>query len=126
MILIIAIVLLFSFYKEGDAKVEVTINKEPPTILESISFYAKKYAVDEIKMVKLANCESGLKPNAINKADPQGGSIGLFQFQPSTFERYSKEIGEEMDIWSYQDQSKVTAYMISKGQIKQWSCSRKI
>lgn len=103
---------------------EVVINKEPPTILEAISFYAKKYGVDEIKMVKIANCESEFNITAHNKQDPEGGSIGLFQFQPSTFERYSKELGETLDIWSYNDQAKVTAYMISKGQIGQWSCAK--
>lgn len=127
MIIIIAVVAFFLIYSKGlaDTKVEVTIIT-PPTILESISFFAKEYNVDEIQMVRLANCESKLKPRAWNKSDPEGGSKGLFQFLPSTWRRYTKELGLTLDIWSAYDQSRVTAYMISKNQIGQWSCAKLI
>ena len=76
-------------------------------------------------MLKVAICESSLNPKAFNKTDGIGGSYGVFQFQKSTFLRYSKQLNEELDYYSTYDQAKVAAYMFSLGQQRQWSCYQK-
>src|SRR5688572_13879987 len=100
---------------------------EPQIILtpqEYISLYAQKYGAVESQLLKVATCESKLKPNAINYHDGGKGkhSFGILQFQESTFLAWEKKFGEDLDYYSYHDQIKLGAYMFSKGQQKQWTC----
>ncbi len=97
------------------------INKLPiPALIEHV---APKNA-DVLK--KVATCESTMNPQAVNYNDGGIGkhSIGILQFQESTFNSYSKKMGEELDYHSSYDQVKVADYMVSQGQLRQWSCSR--
>jgi len=97
------------------------------SIQENILKYAEIYNVSHKQLLTVAKCESQLNPKAHNKNDPNGGSRGIFQFQTSTFNRYSSILKiEEPDIWNSEQQIKVAAYMFSKGQQKQWTCYRNI
>lgn len=100
---------------------------EPPVVLsprEYISIYAQKYNIDEAIFLKVATCESKLKPNSINYNDGGKGkhSVGVMQFQESTFNHWEKVLGEDLDYYSYHDQIKLASFMWSKGQQRQWSC----
>ena len=66
-------------------------------------------------MVKIARCESGLRPNAYN---PRGPYIGLFQFLQSTF-----TANGGTNIWDAADQANIAAKMLAHGQAHQWSCA---
>lgn len=99
---------------------------EPQTPQEWITYWAKKYNVSAQDMLAVARCESNFRPEAINPTDGIGGSYGLFQYQKSTWKNFSSSLGEELDIWSAYDQSKLTAYAFSKGLQNHWSCFAKI
>lgn len=96
------------------------------TVEEILKEIPPKYGVKPEVVKKIAHCESTLNPKAINYNDggPGKHSVGILQFQATTFAGYSKKMGEELDYYSTYDQAKVASYMISKGQIHQWSCSR--
>ena len=76
---------------------------------------AARYGVSGDWMVSIAECESGLRPNAYN---PRGPYIGLFQFLPSTFTANGGS-----NIWDPTDQANVAAKMLANGQAHQWSCA---
>lgn len=106
---------------------------EPQIILtprEYISLYAEKYSASETELLKVAKCESKLNPNAIHYND--GGkskhSVGLFQYQESTFNQFDNLIGEDLDYYSYHDQAKLTAFIFAKyPKLKShWSCYKLI
>ena len=76
---------------------------------------AAQYGVDGEWMVRIAQCESGLRPNAYN---PSGPYYGLFQFAMSTF-----RANGGTNIWDPTDQSNIAAKMLANGQAHQWSCA---
>jgi len=87
--------------------------------------YAKEYGVSQDELLSVSKCESGFKPDAWNKLDPNGGSKGIFQFQEKTFYSYAKILNiENPNIWDIEQQSKVASYMFSNNLKGQWSCSR--
>lgn len=91
---------------------------------EYISIYATQFNVSEKQLLVVASCESNLKPTAFHKNDGGKGkhSIGIFQFQESTFLTWEKKLGENLDYYSYQDQAKLAAFMFSQKQQSQWTC----
>lgn len=100
---------------EKELSVEEILKEIPP-----------KYGVDSEVVTAIAMCESTLNPDAIHYNDGGAGkhSVGILQFQRSTFDAYAQKMGEPMDYYSPLDQTKVASYMISRNQIHQWSCSR--
>ncbi|MFN2452195.1 MAG: transglycosylase SLT domain-containing protein [Candidatus Dormibacteria bacterium] len=75
---------------------------------------AARHGVSGDWMVKIARCESGMNPRAVNP----NGHYGLFQFSYSTFYGHGGT-----DIWDPSQQSEITARMLSQGQAGQWSCA---
>ena len=76
---------------------------------------AARWGVDGNWMVRIAHCESGLRPNAYN---PRGPYYGLFQFLMSTFTHNGGS-----NIWDPSDQANIAAKMLAHGQAHQWSCA---
>ncbi len=108
------------------------IEAEPQIILtpqESISLYAQKYGAVEKELMTVAKCESGFKPSAIHYHDGGKGkhSVGIFQYQESTFNGFAKVMGEELDYYSYNDQAKLTSWIFANHpELKShWSCYNK-
>ena len=100
-------------------QVEYTVDTAP-LILEA---FAVKYGIESKSFIEVAKCESGVVATTWNKADPHGGSKGVFQFQPDTFKKWSKEASLiNADVWNPYDNIETAAYMFSKKQQKQWSC----
>jgi len=97
-------------------------------IQEYIAKYAEEYNISPKALESTLKCESQYNPNAINYNDGGKGkhSIGVMQFQESTFNLWEKKLGEDLDYYSYHDSIKLGAYMFSKGQAKQWTCARKL
>lgn len=89
---------------------------------------AQEYNINTKKVLAVVACESNFNKDAINYNDggPGKHSVGAYQFQKSTFDSWSKKMGQELDYYSITDQSKVASYMIANGQIHQWSCARMI
>lgn len=101
---------------------------EAMTIPQIITKFAQQYDLSSYEMTAIVKCESSMNPSAIHLHD--GGknkhSKGLWQFQDSTWEMYSKQLSEKLDVYSAYDSTKVASYMLSKGLGNQWSCYRKI
>lgn len=92
-----------------------------------ITAYAVRYGISAEPLVATLKCESGFNQFAWNHSDPNGGSLGVAQFQRKTFDKYSKELGlPNADVWNPLDSINVAAYMFSEGQQHQWSCFRKL
>ena len=84
-------------------------------VVAAIQAAAARYGVDPNWMLRIAQCESGLRPNAYN---PRGPYYGLFQFLMSTFTHNGGH-----NIWDPADQANVAAKMLAHGQAYQWSCA---
>lgn len=95
---------------------------------ETISMYAHKYGASEIELLAVANCESKLNPNAIHINDGGKGkhSVGVFQYQETTFDGFDNLLKEDLDYYSYNDQIKLTAYIFAKypKYKSHWTCWR--
>ena len=104
---------------------EIEIPKQP-TIKEYITMYALKYGATESELLKVAKCESNFNPKAIHYNDGGQGkhSVGVFQYQESTFNNFDNLIKEDLDYYSYHDQIKLTAFIFGKyPNLKtHWSC----
>jgi hypothetical protein len=110
-------------------KIEVKATKKPRVVYqpptELIEKYATKHNVSPETMTKIIACESSYNPRAWNKNDPNGGSMGIAQFQTATFYGHAKELKiPNPDIWDTEQQIQVMAYMISKGKARHWTCAR--
>ena len=109
----------------------MTEELEIPVVLtprQSVSLYALKYGAVESELIKVASCESNFNPKAIHYNDGGKGkhSVGMFQYQRTTFDGFSKLLGEELDYYSYHDQAKLTAFIFAKyPRLKShWTCSK--
>lgn len=94
-------------------------------IKAAITHWAGVYGVSSSLLLRIANCESGYNPRAVNKGYYAGGGhpSGLFQYIPDTWSRYSSKLGKPgYDIWNYQHQAEVTAYAFSIGGASEWEC----
>ena len=88
----------------------------PPGSVEAIiEAAAAQWGVSGSWMISIAECESGLRPNAYN---PHGPYYGLFQFLMSTFTHNGGT-----NIWDPTDQAQIAAKMLAHGQAYQWSCA---
>jgi len=117
---IVIVILLTTFlyappYKE-------TYSAEP-TIPELINRFALEYGVDHNLALSVAKCESGLKPTTSGDG---GKANGVFQYWKPTFERHSKEFGEELNYESPYDQIKLAMWAFSKGYAREWTTYRAI
>ena len=87
--------------------------------------YAAKYGIDFYEFLAVGKCESKLRASAFNPKDPNGGSKGVFQFQPETFKYFSKKAGLiNADVWNPWHNIETAAYMFSLGEKgkRHWSC----
>jgi hypothetical protein len=87
----------------------------PGSVEGIIRAAAARWGISGDWMVKIASCESGMRPTAYN---PRGPYYGLFQFLMSTF-----RANGGTNIWDPTDQANITAKMLAHGQAYQWSCA---
>jgi hypothetical protein len=101
------------------APAPVTVKAAPPanpnSVIGIIEAAAARWGVSGSRMVSIARCESGVRPNAYN---PRGPYIGLFQFLQSTF-----LANGGTNINDAADQANIAAKMLAHGQAHQWSCA---
>lgn len=94
------------------------VSYAPGTVAAIIMAAAAKFGVDGNWMVRIASCESGLRPNAYN---PSGPYIGLFQFLPSTFAAHGGT-----NIYDPAQQADIAANMLAHGGARSWPvCSQR-
>ncbi len=82
---------------------------------------AQRHGVDPALLVKVATCESGLRPGASNS---KSTASGLFQFLTSTFQSQAKKYGIVGDKNDPYVQAELASLMISQGGITHWSESK--
>jgi hypothetical protein len=87
----------------------------PGSVEAIIRAAAARHGVSPDWMVKIARCESGLRPHAFN---PVGPYYGIFQFLMSTFHAHGGT-----DIWDPYQQAEITATMLSHGGARAWGCA---
>lgn len=84
--------------------------------------YSTQYHVDKHLLIKIAQCESKLNPNA--------GTLykGLFQFSERTWIAWRKRLNADPNPslrFNAEESIKTAAYMIAQGQISAWpTCSK--
>lgn len=86
-----------------------------------ISLYSEKYGANEAELLRVAKCESNLRPNV--KGDG-GSAFGVMQFHKPTFQTFSELLGEKLDYYSYHDQIKLAAFIFAKypNLRNHWTC----
>ena len=85
-------------------------------ILRYIKRAARKYKQSEQAMIRVARCESGLDPCALNRRDPY---YGLFQFLKSTWK--DTPYGDR-NIYDPKAQALATGWMWKHKRKDEWTC----
>ena len=99
----------------------VVYAKEPSTPEELISHFAQIYGANEELLQKVAYCES--RYNYLARGDG-GYAVGIFQFHQPTWDSFSRDFGEELNIQSSYDQAKLASWAFSKGLQSHWTCTK--
>ena len=81
------------------------------SVTEIIETAAAEFGIDPGYLISIAECESGLDPQAYNSA----GYHGLFQYDDTTWSAYGYG-----SIWDPVAQARTTAELIADGQASRW------
>ena len=81
-------------------------------IYEAADYYGQPRA----DMLRVARCESGLNPNAVNRSS---GASGLFQFMPGT---WATTPYADQDIFNARANAFAAGWMWSVGRRNEWTC----
>lgn len=102
---------------------EQVVIPEPIHLTQSevIQKYSNIYAVSAETLTKVMMCESNLDNSKIGD---NGLAIGIAQFHQPTFDNFSKQLGEDLDIKNEEHQIKLMAYAFSKGDANHWTAYR--
>jgi len=130
LVVILGLIALFPFKLIADDSVKWDTKPIVPTDLspvEYIKIYAEKFGVDPNLLYSVGMCESGLSTKY--PIGDNGHSFGMFAYFKSTWERYNTLYNartgllEDLDITSYHDQIKLTAFVFSLGETsrKEWT-----
>ena len=72
-------------------------------------------------MLRLAECESGFDPEALNDHEPIGGdSYGLYQWQVGSWKQYNETFKTAYDRKSWHDQVKMSVQVVEKYGGRDW------
>lgn len=75
---------------------------------------AQEFAAPVDQIMTVGHCESGTKKQYFNQsAIGAAGEIGAFQYFQSTWDFMSHAMGETLDIHSFADQAKLTAWVFA-------------
>jgi len=112
---VVTLLIGFTSIAKADAPV-IPMEKWSPQSL--VSHYAEVYAYDEKTLQAVMRCESQGNQSTVGDG---GRSFGIFQIQKETWKRFTKEMGETLDINSKNDQAKVAAWAFANGHGTEWS-----
>ena len=112
------------------ASIEEKVVIEPPQAssggdIETIVRHAaRKYGIDEDYFVRIAKCESGLNPNAVNYGYNENGyPSGLFQHLDGYWpNRAAKHGYAGVSVFDAEANANVTAAMFAEGAQGLWEC----
>ena len=105
----------------------VSIEPMPQNVLDTINYYADRFAVEPRLALAIVNCESQNDPTRIGDRQADIVSIGLWQFQSTTFYQYAKKYKvKNANVYDYRDQTLIAIQMLRDGLKNEWTCGRKI
>lgn len=90
----------------------------PAGIPELIQYWSEYYQLDGARMLRIAQCESKLNP----QAQSRGGHYGVYQFLSTTYAANHKAAGAGPDYMDAGSNIRTAAYMFSINQAWQWQC----
>lgn len=103
-----------------------TVQGDSSDVPRLITKWAGYYGVSADYLLRIARCESGYSPSAVNRNYSAGGGnpSGVFQFLPDTFARYTDATHANFtgDIWNADDNVHAAAYAFSHGGSGEWEC----
>lgn len=88
-----------------------------------ISYYAQKWGVSAEKMKAVISGESNYRCTVYGDDDK---AFGIAQFHRSTFDSFSKEMGETLNYYSCENQIELMAYAFSRGWQNHWTVYRNL
>lgn len=91
------------------------------TLPELVSHFASQYNVSPTQLMNVMRCESNYRQDSWGDGNR---ARGVFQYWQGTWDDFSKEFGEKLDIESAYDQIKLTAWAFSKNKQSHWTCAR--
>lgn len=101
---------------------QADISPTKAQIEEMVMSTARQNNISPELFLRIAKCESGLKPDATN---PKSTASGLFQFLNSTFFNYAQAYGLPIDDKNDPEiQAELAARMIADGKISAWNESK--
>lgn len=85
--------------------------------------YSQEYSVDKELLKRIANCESGMNPNATNR-----NYVGLFQFSEGIWTSTRTLMGQNADInlrFNAEESIRTAAFMVSQNHLAIWpNCNK--
>jgi len=110
----------------------ITAPKAPPApivpegeIQQYIHDQAVAHGLDPARMLRIAKCESGFRPDAINRSYYAGGGnpSGIYQYLPETWTRISSRSGLGVgNVFDWQQNVRVTMWAFANGYANEWAC----
>jgi hypothetical protein len=103
--------------------------KEPPQVIAPVEAEETWESLLTPELKKLAQCESGMNPTALNAVDTNGKrSVGLLQFQDATFIMWAKQIDpyKKWDIWNPEHQIQIAKWAFIHNYQHHWGCYKMI
>lgn len=117
--ILITLGVLIMFYPPTASKAfapDTELKDKPLT--EIVQHFAEEYDYPSNVLLKVMECESG----GVQSVKGDGGlSHGVFQIQKETWSRFTKQMGEELNITSPMDQAKVAAWAFKNGHGDEWT-----
>lgn len=94
-------------------------------MVEMVSYYSSFYGANRGQLEGVIRCESNWRANVYGDG---GHAFGVLQFHKPTFDRWAKQMGEELDYYSYHDQIKLGAWAFAQGENYKddWTCYTKL
>lgn len=85
---------------------------------------ARKYGINEDYFVHIAQCESGLNPNAVNYSYNENGyPSGLFQHLSGYYPARAAKYGYSSNVFDAYSNANTTAAMFADGLQYLWECN---
>jgi hypothetical protein len=99
----------------------------PSTVVDTINYYAEKFAVDPKLALAIIDCESKGDNSRIGDSNTPMVSYGLWQWQALSFYAAAKKYGvKNADIRDHRDQTLVAMQVLRDGGKDIWTCGRKL
>jgi len=114
--LLVAVLLDLVAMAQADNRAAVAAPTEADGIVGIIYAAADAYGQPRDDMLRVADCESNLNPNAVNGSS---GASGLFQFMPGT---WATTPYADQDIFDPVANANAAAWMWDNGRRNEWTC----